>query len=547
MSLESLPQVLLDHIASFVEARDLTGLYPYQWRSRPSCLPQLATVSRKWQLAIEQRTFRSLQPLTSDELDEFENIVGGQSNRQRYLHDLSYTIHLDCSISFRPNNYGAGTENGEYMKKKESAQEQNANNESFSNAIRKLFTILKSWEDKSLGVGRLRIYVGEALARDQIRPLTGIAEWASTQNSSMPRFANSYLRIVDLDTIEPVQGVTTLVINRSSSKRKLYWTVAVDLLTKLPNITTTNIELNDDYTRDSNIRREKRYDFSFALQTALRAKMFPALRTVRLDLPNDSTRNQNLRPFDLMMKSTPTVDPISEGVRTLSYNLTNLQFDGLIEPTFFWSDSITSNSTESLWPRLEELVVKFHIETPSGGWYFKSPREPDEEEDVVNVSAVDEADAVDDSNEDPEEVHGDTDSDLFTSSGSDESDFQREDPEDTSWMKFRTDPTHKAEKLLEAFARACTKMPKLQYASLTTIIEQDRYDGSNMWEWGVDYVAAGQQHSIDGVDDCNAGNRRLYWQVKDWRPTARIWDLCRGIGSEQHSARMDERFLDRWS
>jgi hypothetical protein len=527
--MDSLPQVLYDQIASFIQPSDLSGDFDNEW-SQQCCLPQLATISRKWQMAIEPITFRSLNSVTSDELDEFQKIVG-QSNRQQYLRSLSYTIHLNSASSFRPNT-SFDHNSGGYVKKNESIEEQNCNNQSFSDAIRKLFTILKSWEDESVGIGNLHLCIGEALARDQISPPTVSYEWVNAQNESIPRFTKSYLQIVDLDKIHPVQGVTSLAIQRS--QRELYWTVAVDFLSKLPTITAIDIELNDDNTRDPDIRRQRRHDFGLALD----AKSFPSLRTVRLQLLNDSARKQISRPANLMTKSVPAIDPVSLGVRNFSQNLAKLEFNATIDSSLFWSDSLSSSS-ENLWPQLEELIVTFYLETPSGGWYFKSPNEPDEDDRVSDVTAAEDGDANSDMN-------GDTDSDLFTSDEPDESEFQEQDLEDPSWMNFRTDPTKKVEELLESFARACITMPKLRLASLTTTIEKNTVEDSAKWEWGVDYVAPGKKYFIDAKDGIDSDNRRLYWQIKNWRPTARAWECCRKIGSDQHRVRMDEVFLDIW-
>jgi hypothetical protein len=75
------------------------------------------------------------------------------------------------------------------------------------------------------------------------------------------------------------------------------------------------------------------------------------------------------------------------------------------------------------------------------------------------------------------------------------------------------------------------------------MIDKHTFEDLLVWEWGLDYVAAGQKHAIDGEDDCNSHSRRLYWQIKGWRSSPSVWDLCRRIGSEQHGANMDEVFI----
>jgi len=252
-------------------------------------------------------------------------------------------------------------------------------------------------------------------------------------------------------------------------------------------------------------------------------------------------------PDNLMNVSAPSIDTLSEGLRNLSQILSHLTIEVVIYPSLFWTDSLSS-SLGNLWLRLETLEVSFDIEAPSGAWYFKDPYSPEENEQRVAVSKPGDEDAAE--GEDSDE-HGDTDSDLFaTDSDTDESEVQEIDPNtDVSWMKFRTEPTKKAEELLEAFARACTQMPNLRRASLTTWITANArngeyYDGGR-WEWGLQYVAPREIHDLDaGVDSQQVTKRQLLWEVKDWRPSKLVWDLCRSIGSGQHSGDITETFLD---
>ncbi|KAF2671100.1 hypothetical protein BT63DRAFT_423352 [Microthyrium microscopicum] len=376
--MESLPQVIVDHIASYVEARDLTGIYAHDFRSRPSCLPNLATLSRKWQYAIERRTFRSMHPLTSDELEEFERILG-KYDRQSYLRRLYYTIYLDSAMSYRvPNNDMNG---GVYVKKNESAEEQGRNNQSFSDAIHKLFAIFKSWEDQSQGVVNLSLSLGNVLARDQIRtpngPRPGYDELTGIK--FQPRFEKSLLRIVDLDKIPLVRGIVQFIAQQRVP-RPIHFLVITDILSKLPDAHTVNTELRDEDVTHSNSRRRQRHALGFALQNG----SFPALRTLKLHLKNDVDTKQASRPTNLLTDSVPVIDPISEGLRHFSHQLTKLDFEGAIEATFFWTDSMFY-SPDSHWPNLQELIVRFLRETPSGGWYFKDRNRSHDDEEVAQA------------------------------------------------------------------------------------------------------------------------------------------------------------------
>ncbi|KAF2671195.1 hypothetical protein BT63DRAFT_453586 [Microthyrium microscopicum] len=143
-------------------------------------------------------------------------------------------------------------------------------------------------------------------------------------------------------------------------------------------------------------------------------------------------------------------------------------------------------------------------------------------------------------------MHGDTVPNLFTSSESENPDSQYgRDEDDYSWFKFRTDPTRKAEALLEAFARAYISMPNLGFASLLTELEECNDEVAKRWDWGVEYAAVGHEYVwLDRESGFGPEKRRLYWQVKDWRPSAKVWELCRGIGAQRYSQGMEEALLD---
>lgn len=128
-----LSQELIDQIASYLEQYDEESSHS---QKRVSKLPAYACVSRKWQLSIESRTFRTLI-INNTELPNLAKIVVG--HRRNFLTQLTYDILLTLN-SDRSSN-----------PKFESAEDQNVNNETFTQAFKDLFKELKSWETDDEG------------------------------------------------------------------------------------------------------------------------------------------------------------------------------------------------------------------------------------------------------------------------------------------------------------------------------------------------------------------------------------------------------------
>ena len=127
--MDRLPQELISHSATFIEREDDQSHVPLLLRSRePSKLPPYATVSRKWQYAIERRTFLETW-LKSTELDYFSETM--IARRRRSLAVLQYEIVLPT--------YGEAK-----CAKLETDDDKRLSNECFTDAIHALFRMMKS-------------------------------------------------------------------------------------------------------------------------------------------------------------------------------------------------------------------------------------------------------------------------------------------------------------------------------------------------------------------------------------------------------------------
>lgn len=137
-----LSQELIDQIASYLERYDEASSHS---KKSVSKLPAYACISRKWQLSIERRTFRSLI-INNTELASLAKIVVG--HRRHFLTQVTYDILLTLNSDKSSNP------------RFESDEDQKVNNETFTQAFKDLFQQLKSWETDNEG------------GQSQVRPIT---------------------------------------------------------------------------------------------------------------------------------------------------------------------------------------------------------------------------------------------------------------------------------------------------------------------------------------------------------------------------------------
>ncbi|EON63416.1 hypothetical protein W97_02643 [Coniosporium apollinis CBS 100218] len=100
----------------------------------PSDFIEYVSVSRQWQFAIERYTFRSLR-LKSDDYDFFTRVCS-DSHRAAAIAELEYDVILPAYSD-------------EQCAKFESEKDEKANNEAFTNAIKRLFETLHLWGNPS--------------------------------------------------------------------------------------------------------------------------------------------------------------------------------------------------------------------------------------------------------------------------------------------------------------------------------------------------------------------------------------------------------------
>lgn len=114
--------------------------------------------------------------------------------------------------------------------------------------------------------------------------------------------------------------------------------------------------------------RDTRNHFADAIRDV---KLPISLQQVQLDFINDIDEaiSEQRRPQpDLVYPRLH--DPFSSSLRSLSADLWKMELRVVADESLFWSHD---GSTAPSWPNLENLNVMFHIDSPSGSWYFQGP------------------------------------------------------------------------------------------------------------------------------------------------------------------------------
>lgn len=241
-AMDQLPPEILSLIVSHLE-RDTIGPY--------------ASVSRQWQVAVENITFRQVR-LDSVDLDHFQKLFS-IPHRRAALAGLQY-------IAFLP------TYSDDRCAKFERRRERDANNAAFTEAVVALFTILKSWEQE---FGQSGHHGHGARAGRPINLFlcalspTDVATPRPYNDMGVHRYERSVLTLLDPDAVPEVERVISFTAYGTSDPhhpwssllrqpRTLRAASVARIASKLPNLITTTWELEDCAFSEDTIRHKYR-------------------------------------------------------------------------------------------------------------------------------------------------------------------------------------------------------------------------------------------------------------------------------------------------
>ncbi|KAE9369303.1 hypothetical protein N431DRAFT_560164 [Stipitochalara longipes BDJ] len=546
--MEQIPQEIYDRIATQLGDTEKRPGQHIPHAERAFNRPVLATISRKWQRAIERRSFRALE-LRSTELHEFESIM--TNARRRYLRVLRYYTVLPV--------YPAGS-----RQLFERHGDRTANDEAFSAAIHHLFRIFKDWEDQSsdrpgysvqLHIRNLYSPTDHRFRGRSYEP-TEEAQQCQYGEFGM-RCRYSYIRLLNPTELPIVSGIEIFELHwRNPYSRKLAPQTFVEIAAKLPNLRKIWGELADSESAYPALRRRYRNDLVYAIESL----SFPAsIKHLSLTLQHWGHMDQAWQPTSLLHPGA-SHDSLSGTVwrATCHQNILNtLYIKGVVDTSLLWPGSVgqipapdpkSPVLVKPFWQNLKSLTIHFHITSPSGDWYFHAPRNGPGS--VFDSSVASKAE-----------------SDIAMPPGYGSSEKQDSDASlrysfvDELWNSgnaiarvFRLVPNEPVlVPLIESFARACLQIPNLENATLATElrepIEIDSETHHFPSEWGIYFAAPANRSGYPVYEEYSYPGEdltvpRLTFNTRKWRLDEDLRILLRGIGG--YMDRLDEKYLDLW-
>lgn len=221
-------------------------------------LSRYASVSRQWQLIVEEQTFREFR-IKSTELADFAKLIKG--NRIAALKFLQYDVQLPTYDKAAWTRY-------------ETNVDRQANNEAFTAAIEDLFHLVKSWEanerDRLVASARKgdRPSFGiELLAQSPMDPIwcapgsEGYDYYTSTgqrlQDYKQYRFRHSYLQLLRLESLPSLFSISSFVCY-SAHVRHVRGCSLAKLSMRLPNLEVIRWGLSDNEKTYPTLRQQLR-------------------------------------------------------------------------------------------------------------------------------------------------------------------------------------------------------------------------------------------------------------------------------------------------
>ena len=527
--MDKLPLEVIVNIASYLPKHLDDGKIPLPLvASNALVRPGIASLSRRWQFAVESTVFRDIE-LKSTEMDEFSGIFSAaQSHRRRFLKDLSYNIILPTYSEADFPTY-------------ESDQDRLANDTAASAAVLRLFSVLATWgSDPGLSI-RLSISVHSPtdLRRYNINRQEYDFERLMERISDLieKRYEYSYTSLPSLGRLPLVPCITSM--DPYGGERNFHPTALVKLTAHTPSVERLDWRYNEPYVYFP-LRRQIRGELTESLSTLT---LPPSTQIFNLDLGWPCYQHHHRLPnFIHPHKQDPYCTALHRLLRPSK--ITRIFYRGPLSPSFFWPYSDADSLPTPFFPSLKDLHIEFPMDSPSGHWYFRG-----DPLDEFNIPSSDEPLAPDTVGHFPpgygtaEEAeaaiqyaksmrHGLTyNPDNGTSDG-------RED--------FRTVVNNEVMlPLLEALARAAGEMMALEWFHVSTELAQGR--GA---QWFVEYVAPGKKHEFEKytrpkeMQDWDAEEQRkrqykplddptVFLHVEKWRPDEKVVELFQAIGRKR--------------
>lgn len=525
--MDKLPYDIYDRIAASLDGPDVER-------------PKLATISRKWQLAIERQTFQDIL-LRSTNLNRFKQVVRG--DRRRYVKKIEYIVLLPTYQDWERGRF-------------EREDERNVNNESFTVAIHGLFQILKDWNVFKDGTFTLEIRdVYSTSDHKFLRhsdPLYCVG--GDTINIKKPdqttygldlqawRFHYSYLLLQRLSALPSLPVVSSFRI--WAITRKISPSSAFGMVKKLPNLQRLAVALKDSEIRYIEFRQSYRKELAEAILNNM--STLSRLEYFRLNTYNGVSWNPVWGARSLFPNNAPA-DPLSAAIGTVVANskrLKEVDFNLCMDDALFLPSQSRALSVP-YWYNLEHLQLMIPIRRPSGGSYFRN-KEPIDDDPRILPPLLTQM---------PPGYGYSAEEDRLAASG-----FSLPEHREMDFAMHRCEVVPNDDALvplLESFGRACLQMRDLKTATLVASIPSGLLlsNGETMYSttmWGVWYIKRGcaaraMGQCLLGPEYSKAQDEgKILWTVGDWRPDFDLSRLLRSIGQEpkHRGPQLTEKFIE---
>ncbi|KAH9900487.1 hypothetical protein F4778DRAFT_145031 [Xylariomycetidae sp. FL2044] len=515
--MNSLPQEIYDEISALLQGPGFDR-------------PALATISRRWQATIERNAFKVIY-LKSTDLGRFQKII--HNERRSYVDTVHYIIVLPAYADDQRCRF-------------ERENDRQANDEAFTAAIHSLFHLLKSWDANDGAYLHLSLHDAYSISdHESHRSSSPNLSWGSgfmlhkDEHYSLIDFGSwrhrySYLRLANPAALPLLPVVRSFSAHRMT--RNICDRVPVDIAARLPNLQTGDWRMNDWEIPYLALHRAHRQDLAQAVTSCLPQASTLQSLTLECIMITIHSWCPRCSPGTLHPENA-NHDTLSDAIRTSTAgmsNLTELKIRGIVDSSLFWP---SLEPTGPFWQKLKHLHVFFYLRRPSGGSYINNSW------DTVT--------------EPPTRVppgYGDTEEEDVTAarlfSMKDHLPIAKIPP---GWGMPDNDSLVP---LIEGFGRACLQIPMLESARLHTFIPGPLYSdhsriSTRRCPWGVWYFSPGVTYdatanNMDPAFSQHSSQRRLFWDVQDWRPGSNLQNILRSIGHERYGPQLAEHFLDTW-
>ena len=211
--------------------------------SSSNALAPYATISRRWQRAVERHTFRTLY-LSSERLEDLATIVGAHEHRQAHVRVI--TLHVALAAYDRRQG-----------KDKESEEDGSRATRVFTSTIQEFFQILSPWndggerEDATRGIHGIHLELLVESPSDESRGSR------SRRSRSPPTTRRARASVAHLEVPRRDLPRVSMVTALTCSGRHIETSSMLLLVSKLPNLQVLDTEIEHDTSGVRDVEQRK--------------------------------------------------------------------------------------------------------------------------------------------------------------------------------------------------------------------------------------------------------------------------------------------------